>query len=223
MLRALFDYYAEHPPPSLVAGATEAERVVDYLAGMTDRFAIRAFSELSRPAGVLTAWRSTRRTRSSASARPSTWSSSSARGPTCGASGSRWTGLCPFHDERTPSFSVNAEQKLYHCFGCGESGDAIRFVQETEALDFPRAVESLADRYGVELKREDEDPEAEERRRRRERLLALVERAAALLRARTCGSRRRRRRRASTSPSAGWGRRCCATSASATRPARGTA
>ena len=50
--------------------------------------------------------------------------------------GTRWTGLCPFHDERTPSFSVNAENKLYHCFGCGESGDAIKFVQETDGLTF---------------------------------------------------------------------------------------
>src|SRR3712207_9163501 len=76
--------------------------------------------------------------------------------------GSRWTGLCPFHDERTPSFSVNAENKLYYCFGCGESGDAIRFVEATEALDFKESVEDLADRYRVELKREQEDPKAEE-------------------------------------------------------------
>jgi len=94
-------------------------------------------------------------------------------------SGTRWIGLCPFHDERTPSFSVNAEHRLYHCFGCGESGDAIRFVEATEALDFRGAVEMLADRYGVELRREEEDPQAEARRRRRERLLQLVERTAA--------------------------------------------
>ncbi len=92
--------------------------------------------------------------------------------------GARYTGLCPFHDERTPSFSVNVEHKLYHCFGCGASGDAIRFVQDTEALDFKQAVELLADRYNVELKREQEDPAAERRRQRRERLLKLVERAA---------------------------------------------
>ena len=91
--------------------------------------------------------------------------------------GGRMVGLCPFHDERTPSFSVNVDQKLYHCFGCGEGGDAIGFVQQTEALDFPGAVEFLATRYGVELKREEEDPQAEERRRRRERLLRLLERA----------------------------------------------
>ena len=92
--------------------------------------------------------------------------------------GTRFTGLCPFHEERTPSFSVNAEHKLYHCFGCGASGDAIRFMQEAEGLDFKQAVESLAERYNVELKREQEDPAAARRRERRERLLKLLERAA---------------------------------------------
>src|SRR3954449_799136 len=93
--------------------------------------------------------------------------------------GSRWTGLCPFHDERTPSFSVDGERGFYHCFGCSASGDAIGFVQEIESLTFAEALESLADRYGVELKREEEDPRAEEERRRRERLLKLIERTAA--------------------------------------------
>ena len=91
--------------------------------------------------------------------------------------GTRWSGLCPFHDERTPSFSVNAEEKLYYCFGCGEGGDAFKFVQQTEALDFQEAVELLAERFGVRVEREDDDPRAEERRRRRERLHALLERA----------------------------------------------
>jgi DNA primase len=93
--------------------------------------------------------------------------------------GSRWVGLCPFHEERTPSFYVDAQKGLYHCFGCGEGGDAIHFVREVEGLDFPEAVELLAERYGVELEREREDPEEERRRRRRERLLALLERTAA--------------------------------------------
>jgi DNA primase len=92
--------------------------------------------------------------------------------------GSKWSGLCPFHDERTPSFTVDGEHKLYHCFGCGEGGDAIRFVENTEGLDFRESVEYLADRYRVELKREHEDPKEEERRRRLERLQSLVERAA---------------------------------------------
>jgi DNA primase len=92
--------------------------------------------------------------------------------------GSRWVGLCPFHEERTPSFSVDAEKRVYYCFGCEAGGDAIGFVRETEALDFPEAVELLADRYGVELRRESEDPRAEELRRHRERLRALLERTA---------------------------------------------
>jgi DNA primase len=92
--------------------------------------------------------------------------------------GTRWTGLCPFHDERTPSFSVNAEEKLYYCFGCGEGGDAFKFVQQTEGLDFQESVELLAERSGVAVEREEDDPRAEQRRRRRERLLALLDRAA---------------------------------------------
>ena len=92
--------------------------------------------------------------------------------------GSQWMGLCPFHDERTPSFSLNPVKKVYICHGCGAKGDAITFVRELEALDFPEAVEFLAERYNVELQREREDPREEERRRRRERLLALLEKTA---------------------------------------------
>jgi DNA primase len=91
--------------------------------------------------------------------------------------GTRYTGLCPFHDERTPSFSVNAEDKLYYCFGCGEKGDAVRFVEETEGVDFREAVERLAERTNVELKLEKEDPEAERRRSEQDRLRALLSRA----------------------------------------------
>ncbi len=92
--------------------------------------------------------------------------------------GTRFSGLCPFHDERSPSFSVNAEEKLYHCFGCGVGGDVIRFVEEKEGLTFADAVEALADRYGVEIEREQEDPRAEEQRRKRTRLGELLERTA---------------------------------------------
>jgi DNA primase len=92
--------------------------------------------------------------------------------------GTRWTGLCPFHDERTPSFSVNPEEKLYYCFGCHAGGDAFKFVQETEAVDFQDAVELLAERFNVRVEREADDPAAEQRRRRRERLHSLLDRAA---------------------------------------------
>src|SRR4051794_19755045 len=93
-------------------------------------------------------------------------------------SGTRFTGLCPFHDERSPSFSVDPQAKLYHCFGCGVGGDVIKFVEEKEGLAFPEAVESLADRYGVEVEREKSDPRAEEARRRRARLADALERTA---------------------------------------------
>jgi DNA primase len=93
--------------------------------------------------------------------------------------GARWVGLCPFHEERTPSFSVDAQEKLYHCFGCGVGGDVIKFVEEKEGLGFAEAVELLADRYGVELEREREDPRAEAKRQQRRRLEQLLERAAA--------------------------------------------
>jgi len=93
--------------------------------------------------------------------------------------GARWVGLCPFHEERTPSFSVDAQEKLYHCFGCGAGGDTIKFVEEKEGLGFAEAVELLADRYGVELEREREDPQAEARRQQRRRLSDLLDRTAA--------------------------------------------
>ncbi|HEY0319202.1 MAG TPA: DNA primase [Solirubrobacterales bacterium] len=93
--------------------------------------------------------------------------------------GARWVGLCPFHDERTPSFSVEPQEKLYHCFGCGVGGDVIKFVEEKEGMGFAEAVELLADRYGVELEREREDPLAEAKRQRRRRLEQLLERTAA--------------------------------------------
>jgi DNA primase len=103
----------------------------------------------------------------------------SARTELRGAGPNRHVGLCPFHDERTPSFGIDPVQKLYHCFGCGASGDVFTFVQETEGVDFKGALELLADRYGVDIRPEQEDPRAQARRRRRERLLALLERTAA--------------------------------------------
>ena len=94
-------------------------------------------------------------------------------------SGARWTGLCPFHDEKTPSFSVNPVEKLFYCFGCGKGGDLITFVRETEQLDFAEAVEWLAVRYRVPLEYEESSPERDAERSRRERLLALLEQATA--------------------------------------------
>ena len=67
------------------------------------------------------------------------------------AGGGRLKGLCPFHDEKSPSFSVNPTLGFFHCFGCGESGDVISFLRNAEHLSFVEAVEMLAGRYGVQL------------------------------------------------------------------------
>jgi DNA primase len=85
-------------------------------------------------------------------------------------------GLCPFHDERSASFHVSPDEKLYHCFGCQASGNPFDFVMQTEGLDFKAALETLASRFGVELQTEDEDPQAAARRQRRERLYSLLNR-----------------------------------------------
>lgn len=94
-------------------------------------------------------------------------------------SGRQYMGICPFHDERSPSLSVDPENKVFHCFGCGEGGDLFRFVELTEGVDFRGAVEFLSDRYAVPLELTDEDPRSAEKRKRRERLLELLERTAA--------------------------------------------
>src|SRR5262245_23574901 len=91
------------------------------------------------------------------------------------ASSARFTGRCPFHEERTPSFSVDPGGKRYYCFGCGKGGDVVRFVQETENLDFAWAIEWLADRFRVTLEYEETSPQHDAARRRRDRLTSLLE------------------------------------------------
>jgi DNA primase len=92
--------------------------------------------------------------------------------------GARYSGRCPFHEERTPSFSVNPADKLYHCFGCGKGGDVITFVRETENVDFAGAVEWLAERFRVTLEYEETSPQQEQSRKRRDRLHAVLDQAA---------------------------------------------
>lgn len=95
--------------------------------------------------------------------------------------GRSFTGLCPFHKEKTPSFHVNAERGFYHCFGCHASGDAIKFVQETEGLDFVEAVRSLAERAGIDVVENETDAERKqqlEAKRRQQELYDLNDRAA---------------------------------------------
>ena len=92
--------------------------------------------------------------------------------------GSTYKGLCPFHQERTPSFTVSPARGTFKCFGCGEGGDAIAFVMKRDNIDFVEAIELLARRFGVELEYEESSPEQDRKRARDERLRALLERAA---------------------------------------------
>jgi DNA primase len=91
--------------------------------------------------------------------------------------GGTYKGLCPLHQEKTPSFIVTPARGTFKCFGCGEGGDAIAFVEKLEQVDFVGAIEFLARRFGVELEYEEISPEAERARRRRDRLEQLLERA----------------------------------------------
>ncbi len=95
-----------------------------------------------------------------------------------GGANGRYMGRCPFHEEKTPSFSVNGIDKWYFCFGCGAKGDMITFVRETEGLDFAGAIEWLAERFNVPVEYEESSPAQDAARRRRDRLYALLDQAA---------------------------------------------
>jgi len=89
--------------------------------------------------------------------------------------GRGWEGLCPFHEEKTPSFSVDPDKGLYYCFGCHQGGDVFKFVMQLEHLNFPETVERLARRYGVKLP--PRSPETKKRREAGDRQRALLEEA----------------------------------------------
>lgn len=90
--------------------------------------------------------------------------------PTLKKSGRNYFGICPFHQEKTPSFSVNSDLGLFKCFGCGEGGDVIKFIEKIEGLDFPHALENAAKRTGIELKR-DANPQLKKLRQEKEKIL----------------------------------------------------
>lgn len=100
-------------------------------------------------------------------------------------SGRNHSGLCPFHQEKSPSFTVSADKQFYHCFGCGAHGSALRFLMEYDKLRFPEAVEQLASRVGVEVPREGaDDPRAQARERKRKEGVNLLEMSASFFRER---------------------------------------
>lgn len=95
-------------------------------------------------------------------------------------SGTRFLGLCPFHGEKTPSFSVHSGQQFFHCFGCGESGDVFSFIMKYHSLDFPEAMKTLANRYHIELPERRRSKEEETLAKNRDLLFAANEKAALL-------------------------------------------
>ena len=87
--------------------------------------------------------------------------------------GKNYRGLCPFHAEKTPSFMVNEEKQIFHCFGCGEGGDAFTFLMKVGQFSFPQAVEELAKRYGVKLPSRELSPTQKKEMAQREALFQI--------------------------------------------------
>src|ERR1700680_1648623 len=95
-------------------------------------------------------------------------------------SGPNFTGLCPFHSEKTPSFSVSATKQFYYCFGCGAGGDVFKFVMEMEKTTFPESVRAVAEKCGIAIPRAKErTPEERQQNEQRTSLVELHREAAA--------------------------------------------
>ena len=92
--------------------------------------------------------------------------------------GSNLTGLCPFHHEKTPSFSVSPSRNIYKCFGCGKGGDSVKFVMEHEGYDYPEAIRYLAGKYGVQLEENQQDAESIKAEKERETVYKVLDFAA---------------------------------------------
>ncbi|MEY2696250.1 MAG: hypothetical protein RL333_388, partial [Pseudomonadota bacterium] len=93
-------------------------------------------------------------------------------------SGSNYAARCPFHDEKTPSFSVSRQKQLYYCFGCGARGTAISFLMDYDRLSFPEAIEALAEIHGLEVPREEGDSGQRQSQDRVRTLFEALERAS---------------------------------------------
>lgn len=103
--------------------------------------------------------------------------------------GNSWKACCPFHNEKTPSFHVNPARQTFHCFGCGVGGDAIKFLMMFENLDYPTALRRVADKNGIAVIEEDENPEMQQRRRLRGRIIEANHLAADYFHRQLCRNR----------------------------------
>ena len=93
-------------------------------------------------------------------------------------SGAEWKGLCPFHGEKTPSFTVNGERGVFYCFGCSAGGDVIKFIELLDKVTFPEAVRQLAGRFGLAVPEQEQSKDDREEQRDRDSLLKAHEVAA---------------------------------------------
>jgi DNA primase len=89
--------------------------------------------------------------------------------------GSNLIGLCPFHNEKSPSFSVSPAKGIYKCFGCGKAGDSLRFLMDIDQLSYPDAIRKLADKYGIEIEEREQSPEEQEQAQIKETLFQVNE------------------------------------------------
>lgn len=97
--------------------------------------------------------------------------------------GKNWTGLCPFHSEKTPSFTVSPDKQIYYCFGCGAGGNVISFLMKVEGLSFPESLRALASKYGVDIPEKELAPEQKRRLSERERLFEINSMASSFFKA----------------------------------------
>ena len=133
------------------------------------------------------------------------------------AGAQNYSGLCPFHNEKTPSFSVHATRQFYHCFGCGVSGDVFTFVQKIENITFPEAVRVVAQKFGIPLPKVDYASPKGSQRSPSSRQIPRCPRARRSFLPGACAARKAPTP-ANTSPAAAWTKRPSRSSASATRP-----
>ncbi len=89
--------------------------------------------------------------------------------------GSNLIGLCPFHNEKSPSFSVSPAKGIYKCFGCGKAGDSLRFLMDIDQLSYPDAIRKLAGKYGIEIEEREQSPEEQEQAQIKETLFQVNE------------------------------------------------
>src|SRR5512138_1601344 len=88
--------------------------------------------------------------------------------------GVNYLGLCPFHNEKTPSFTVSPNKEIYKCFGCGKAGNSVNFIMEHEHLTYPEALKYLAKKYHIEVVEKEMTPEEVEKQNERESLLVIT-------------------------------------------------